>query len=386
MPGVLQVTLYTNPRRKSKQPQEDLTQSWSLPAVIFPETTKNEFQHPIVLQERIARGLGLMEGDFVTLALNDYSSSQRQKEDVLEPGVQAWSSSTNSYPQQHQTPLFRLKISIDPSASFDVAIEANSPRTRRIFGGTVHNPMGNFLIFGGPSTGRKTLKLTEQQRLFRANKSSKDLKCSGMMMQIEGLADSLDGAAGCGYCIYASSPLTHPRPSDLMVQGYRYLGTNAAIHDNPQEAVYFGLLEALQWVFRLDFQMVWIVGSMPDVFRCILNNTNAADPQPKAPPSCSSSDSATEETSMSTTAAATFTVTPMMKFLHKQITELLGRARNRRIQFKFLSSEDTEGALDMATQAIVTQRNETWCYWDNINYQAQRQLPFAKSVARQVSI
>jgi hypothetical protein len=155
-----------------------------------------------------------------------------------------------------------------------------------------------------------------------------------------------------------------------MVQGYRYLGNAGTTTSHPQEAAYFGLWEALQWVFRLDFQIVWIVGSTHDVFRQVLGGNSLL---------LDTADTSSNNDSNSTT--------PMMRYLHKHIVGLMDRARCRRIQFKFLASDDTQAAMDLATRAVMQQKSETCCHWETIHYQCQqRQLPFAKTMASQVSI
>lgn len=312
---------------------ETMPSCWSLPSLLVP-SFNGASPNPLVLHERVAEALGVDEGDSIVFSLRD-----QNRYDYCEANKQAcsWTQDAN---------MFSLPISIaDDSAPFDVAIESNSDRTCHIFDGTMHNPLGNFLLL----TNGSMLKLNEQERVYRGLKTSKDLRCCGMMLEVEGLTDyyNHNHGAGCGFCIYASTPLVNPKPSEQMVQGYRYLGDT----NNAQEAIYYGLLEALVWVFRLDFQTVWIVGSAQPVFRELLDGKNN-DNSP----------------------------------LVKQVRHLLDRARQLRIQLKFLGSDETALSMDLATRAIVQRRNETWCHWSTINYQSQRNLPINKSLARQVSI
>lgn len=356
--------------------------------------------HPLILHRRVADALGIEEGDQVTFSLRDYTYAAY---DFCE--AKTWASTNNN---KH---LLSLRASIDPRASFDVAIDttvANVSQKHRIFDGTMHNPLGNFLML----TNGSMLKLNEQERIFRPIKTMRDLRCAGILLQVEGQADTDEynsrnhnhvnlhmcdnkienppppknnngDGAGCGFCIYASTPLTNVlKPCELLVRGYRYLGDYCGC--SAEEAVYFGLWEALLWVSRLDFQTVWIVGSADKVFRNVLKgnkNNKRASTTAGLSNSTNCSNSSCKTSTIPQTAKER-----RMQVLQEQMDVLLDRARARRIQFKFLKSERTEEAMDLATHAILQRRSETWCHWSTINYQSQRSLPFSQTMARQASI
>jgi hypothetical protein len=372
MPGVLQIILYASQENRQPTARPDdgnhrpssssLPQCWSLPAVIISDSllALGKFGHPIILHSRVASALGVENGEFVSFSLQDFSNDGYLSHQPA---------NDNPHYSGRENDRFRLQVSIDPNAAFDVALETDTTRTQHLFGGVMHNNVGNFLML---TANGSMLKLSEQQRIFRDisntthnihSRSNKgmDLKCSGMLLQVEGVTDYYnhrEDGAGSGFCIYASTPLSNPKPSECLVQGYRYLGKTT----NPHEAAYYGFLEALLWVFRLGFQTVWMIGSDEQVFRQV-----------------------------STDSMNLIESTPTMQQLHRQVQTLLDRARKRRIQFKFLTTSSSgtnnaNGAMDLATRAIMQQRNETWCHWSTINYQSQRSLPFNQAMARQVSI
>ncbi|CAB9522192.1 expressed unknown protein [Seminavis robusta] len=417
MPGVLQATFYSRDqddfvdRRQHRLAEcpRDATPfpiCWTLPTMILSSgghirspsgannnsTNHHQYRsisvHPLIFHDRVANALGVREGDEVLFSFKDAQlASNNQQENLhcyddshsdssshddsynhynssysnIDSSVTAsWirrdgSSSSNNMDDN----LIALRVSIAALAPFDVAIDSQHPACNHIFEGTIHyENFGNFLCL----TNGSQWKLNEQERVFRAYKTSKDFRCAGMMLQVEGITDyynqNSDGA-GCGFCIHASSPLAHhPRASEQMVQGYRYLGATS----NPHEAVFYALLEGLQWVVRLDFGTVWIVGSSEMVFRQIQGNS-----------CCTGTDES-------------YSDNPKTLQLIQQLKDLLEEARHLRIQFKFLTSNETGEATDLATRAIVQQRNETWCHWSTINFQSQRSMPFNKTLARQVSI
>jgi ribonuclease HI len=399
MPGVIQATFYSKGRQEvdlryyraasSPSPRfPALTRSlpicWTLPTLILntpngssPISRSIEvILHPVILHHRVADALGIREGDEVSFSLktshphgmtnNGYhhcftkddgdsnqSDSSYECHNYFNPEVaETWARDTNN------DGLFVLKVSIDPRAPFDVAIDTRHVDCRHIFQGTVHcDNAGNFLCL----TNGSHWKLSEQGPVFRAIKTCTDFRSTGMLIQVQGVTDYYNQeqeGAGCGYCISASNPLTcHVRASEQLVQGYRYLGTTS----NLQEAIYCALIEALQWVVRLNFQTVWIMGTADTVFRQI---------QGSEPMEMTNSHQIT------------------LLRLKRQVQHLLDQARHLRIQFKFLSgsNHDTAAAMDLARRAIMERRNETWCHWSTINYQSQRNLVFGSSVAQQVSI
>lgn len=382
MPGVLQVTYYSNAgqdvedRRNAYDMHENLSQEngsssvpvcWSLPTVILSNSSRAAScdAHPLILHSRVAQALQIQDGDEVLFSLRDYPSNVNHRFSYCYCEAETWTRNEDR---------FTLQASIDPTAPFDAAVDIHSDRVQHIFDGTTHNPMGNFLrLSNGPM-----LKMSEQERVYRALKTPKDLKCAGMLLQVEGITDYYDDThgAGCGFCIYAATPLSTLKPADQMVQGYRYLGDT----HNPQEAVYYGLLEALLWVFRLDFQSVWIIGSADQVFRQLLmtkSDSTSSTTNVLSPSRDNNNDSLHP---------IAWQHSPRIQALQRKIHVLLDQARQLQIQFKFLATKETGEAMDLATRAIVQRRNETWCHWSTINYQHQRNLPFSKTMARQVSI
>jgi ribonuclease HI len=189
---------------------------WTLPVWMGPPHSysylmafpKDRFESAI-LHARIARTLGIAEGDLLEFQL---------------AGV-------------HEK--FYLAVSISETVQFDLAIDGMSA-------GLLTEC--EFYADRSVYTLRNGEKIEPADQKLYAGMRVTEQSGTGILYFDGASRNNPNGPAGFGYCLYNEA-------DDVLVKGYGYLG---AVSSNGAE--YAGLLEGFQWAMKLDFEKICIRG------------------------------------------------------------------------------------------------------------------------------
>ena len=309
VPCVTQARVFA-PRRGSNEELPIVASSWSLPVWICLSRSEDP---SVVLHSRIATPLGIEDGDDVTFELVE--CGERFKREVTV---------SSDCPADFM---------IQDALSNEIAIKAGtSTKTRN-----------------GITTTTTTLTL----------RSGRELKLFGQDMWVSlpritvqgqgilhfcGASRKNGSACGFGFSIsFATEGTNNESPivgADL-VNGYCYCGSGTT-----NEMEYAGLLEALEWALRLNFEKLWIRGDSSQVIEQVGGKMDVKEDQ------------------------------LVEYFYYTKIQALLDKAeaRGTEITMDLVPSEANVVSNVLANLAIDLKENATACNWDNINEQCRRPM------------
>jgi len=319
IPCVTQARVFA-PRRGPKEELPTVASSWSLPVWICPmeSASKHMFEgvdNPeVLLHSRIATPLGIEDGDSVLFELVE-CGERFKREVTVSSDIQA-------------------DFVIHDALSTEIAVRAAvSSKTRKGIT-TTTTTLG--------LVNKRELKLPGQE--LWANTKVSSLKGSGIL-HFDG-ASRTSGSAGFGFSISSASNSNNnigeddsPIVGSDLVNGYCFCGsgTNA-------EMEYAGLLEALEWALRFDFERLWIRGDSELVIQQVSGNVEVKEDQ------------------------------LVEYFYYTKIQALLDKAEERGtdVVLEPVPKEANVIANVLANLAIDLKENATACNWDSINEQCRR--------------
>lgn len=294
-----------------------VSSSWSLPVWICPMESAavdamDGVDNPdIALHSRIATPLGIEDGDEVMFELVECGERFHRQVTV--------------------TSDIAADFIIHDALSTEIAIKASvSSKTKKGITTTETT-----LVLG---SGRE-IKLPGQD-LWRASTKVSSLQGQGIL-QFNGACRNK--GAGFGFSISCASFQkgdSHPAIGPDLVNGYCYSGTCGTT----DEMEYAGLLEALEWAVRFDFEKLWIRGDSKLVIQQVLGEDEVKE------------DKLVEY------------------FYYTRIQALLDKVREKgtNIVLEHVPREANVISSVLANLAIDLKENATACNWSNINEEFRR--------------
>jgi ribonuclease HI len=242
---MLRVASATNAYRH--KPYQPPAVTWSQPVIIVPPEeeegsisakVRSKRDRNILLHGRVARALGVEDGDRVYFQLDGHKERQG------------------------------LIASVDDRATFNVVIEANWKKVHNLRPVSLEVTAAEDI--DGELNSMATFNLTpvdglEEGVLFF------DGSCVGTCRGL---------SAGTGFCIYSCTSGTTriPCKKTKLVSSFRFLGRPFC----QNHAEYSALIEGLEWLFRFNFSKVWIIGAQ-EIISALLDDYHDDDESREIP-------------------------------------------------------------------------------------------------------
>jgi ribonuclease HI len=318
-------------------------------------TSKASLMRMILLHGRVARALGIKSGDFVTVQLAG------------------------------QAKLQIVKASVDDRASFNVVMEADwEDVLASSYSKTVH-PSRKLPRTTQP-TGLHRVKMTMVTEMEQESGDT-DHSAKLMLTPVDesrqgilyfeaamGVSNTAHGLiAGTGFCIYSCrdasladleddddsgdfvSRVKRGLPTNRteLVSSFRYLGRPFC----PHHAEYSAVIEGLEWLFRFNFDKVYIVGD-PDVVNTLRGRKFGKYNRRRGV--YSFDDDYDRQDSL--------TNVPQLRRANIIAKEMIENAKERGVEVCFCPARGDDGweAGELAEKAIDVGSNETHVLWENI--------------------